>query len=561
MEKIWLKNYPTGVPAEIDPESFQSLTQLLEESFEKNATSPFSVCMNRWVTYKEVDDLSAALGAWLQNQGLEPGSRVAIMLPNLPQFSVSMAGILRAGYTCVNVNPLYTPRELEHQLRDSGATTIVILENFATTLTEVINNTPIKHVVLAKMGDLLGTVYGKWITFAVRNLKKIVPAYSFSLINGLQVTTFNQAIAAGKRITLQPCKSSLDSIAFLQYTGGTTGLSKGAVLTHRNLVAAVLQAEAWFTPAVTRIGDLSKINSIAALPLYHIFALTLSLLSIRWGAYITMVPNPRDIGGFVKTLKKRPFHLLPAVNTLFNALLLHPEFKFLDFSTLCLSQAGGMAASEGTAKSWLAVTACPMVEGWGMSETVAIGTNNPVTNKSFTGTIGLPLPSITIAIKDEEGNDVPQGESGEICIKGPNVMVGYYNQLEENSNAFTSDGYFKTGDVGIMDDRGYTKIVDRLKDMIIVSGFNVYPNEVENTVSLCPGVLECAVIGVPDEKTGEAIKLFIIKKDANLNEEDVKAYCRQHLTGYKIPKYIVFRDDLPKTNVGKILRRELRAGK
>ncbi len=561
MEKIWLNSYPPSVPAEINPEIYQSVTQLLEESFKKNAASPFSVCMDRWMSYKEVDDLSAALGAWLQSQGLEPGARVAIMLPNLPQFSVTMAGILRAGYTCVNVNPLYTPRELEHQLCDSGATTIVILENFATTLTEILAKTPIKRIVLATMGDLLGAVYGKWITFAVRNLKKIVPAYSFSTANGLQVTPFNQAIAAGKRMTLKPAKSTLDSIAFLQYTGGTTGLSKGAVLTHRNIVAAVLQGEAWFTPAMGRVGDVNKINSIAALPLYHIFALNLSLLSIRWGAYMTLVPNPRDFTGFVKVLKKRPFHMLPAVNTLFNALLQHPDFKTVDFSNLCVSQAGGMAASEGTAKNWLAVTGCPMIEGWGMSETVAMGTNNPVNNKEFTGTIGLPLPSISIAIKNEAGEDVPQGESGEICIKGPNVMTGYYNQPEENKQAFTSDGYFKTGDVGIMDERGYTKIVDRLKDMIIVSGFNVFPNELENAVSLCPGVLECAVIGVPDEKAGEAIKLFIIKKNANLSEEDVKAYCRQNLTGYKMPKYIVFRDDLPKTNVGKILRRELRAGK
>lgn len=561
MEKIWLNSYPHSVPAEINPEIYQSVTQLLEESFKKNAASPFSVCMDRWMSYKEVDDLSAALGAWLQSLSLEPDARIAIMLPNLPQFSVTMAAILRAGYTCVNVNPLYTPRELEHQLRDSGATTIVILENFATTLTDVISNTPIKRVVLAKMGDLLGVIYGKWITFAVRNLKKIVPAYSFSTANGLQVTPFNQAIAAGKRMTLKPAKSTLDSIAFLQYTGGTTGLSKGAVLTHRNIVAAVLQGEAWFTPAMGRVGDVNKINSIAALPLYHIFALNLSLLSIRWGAYMTLVPNPRDFTGFVKTLKKRPFHMLPAVNTLFNALLQHPDFKTVDFSNLCVSQAGGMAASEGTAKNWLAVTGCPMIEGWGMSETVAMGTNNPVNNKEFTGTIGLPLPSILIAIKDEAGNNVAQGESGEICIKGPNVMTGYYNQPEENKNAFTSDGYFKTGDVGIIDERGYIKIIDRLKDMIIVSGFNVYPNELENTVSLCPGVLECAVIGVPDEKAGEAIKLFIIKNDANLSEEDVKAYCRQNLTGYKMPKYIVFRDGLPKTNVGKILRRELRAGK
>lgn len=561
MEKIWLKSYPPGVPAEINPEQFKSLNQLLEDSFKTNASNPFSVCMGKWMTYKQVDDLSTALGAWLQSQGLEPGSRVAIMLPNLPQFSVTMAGILRAGYTCVNVNPLYTPRELEHQLKDSGATTIVILENFATTLTEIIGKTQIKRVVLATMGDLLGAVFGKWITFAVRHLKKIVPAYSFADATGVQVTPFNKAIADGQRATLKPANTNLDSIAFLQYTGGTTGLSKGAVLTHRNVVAATLQAQAWFVPAVSRIGDLSKVNIIAALPLYHIFALTTSLLAIRWGGFITLVPNPRDFPGFVKVLKSRPFHILPAVNTLFNALLQTPEFKTIDFSTLCLTQAGGMAASEGTAKSWLAVTGSPMVEGWGMSETVAIGTNNPVTSKAFTGTIGLPLPSIEIHIKDEAGSSLPQGESGEICIRGPNVMPGYYNQPEENAKAFTADGFMRTGDVGIMDERGFIKIVDRLKDMIIVSGFNVFPNELEQTVSLCPGVLECAVIGVPDEKTGEAIKLFVIKKDPNLSEDDVKAYCKQHLTGYKMPKYIVFRDDFPKTNVGKILRRELRAGK
>ena len=561
MDKIWLKSYPASVPHEVDPTIYQSLTQLLEESFKKNAASPFAVCMERWMTYQEVDELSAALGAWLQSQGLEPGARVAIMLPNLPQFSVTMAAILRAGYTCVNVNPLYTPRELEHQLRDSGATTIVILENFATTLTQVIANTPIKHVVLTSIGDLLGGLYGKWITFAVRHLKKVVPAYKFNAGNGLEVTLFNEAITQGKRMTLKPGKATLDSTAFLQYTGGTTGLSKGAVLTHRNIVAAVLQGEAWFTPALSAIGDVRKINSIAALPLYHIFALNLSLLSIRMGAFMTLVPNPRDFPGFVKTLKKRPFHMLPAVNTLFNALLQQPDFKTIDFSTLFVSQAGGMAASEGTAKNWLEVTGCPMIEGWGMSETVAMGTNNPVNNKEFTGTIGLPLPSIEIAIKDEAGNSLPQGESGEICIKGPNVMTGYYNQPEENAKAFTADGFMRTGDVGIMDERGYTKIVDRLKDMIIVSGFNVFPNELENVVSLCPGVLECAIIGVPDEKTGEAIKLFVIKKDQNLTEEEVTSYCRQHLTGYKMPRHIVFREDLPKTNVGKILRRELRAGK
>jgi acyl-CoA synthetase (AMP-forming)/AMP-acid ligase II len=483
------------------------------------------------------------------------------MLPNVPQFAVTMAAVLRAGYTCVNVNPLYTARELEHQLKDSGASTIVILENFAKTLEEVIEKTPVKHVVMASMGDLLGFWYGMWITFAVRHLAKMVPAYRLPLSEGRKVTSFNRAIAEGTSMTLASTPQTLESIAFLQYTGGTTGLSKGAVLTHGNIVAAILQAEAWFTPALKRIGDVSKTNGIAALPLYHIFALTLCLLAIRWGSHLTLIPNPRDFGKFVEVLKKRPFHMLPAVNTLFNALLQHPQFKSVDFSQLCVSQAGGMAASEGTAKQWQKVTGCPMVEGWGMSETCAIGTNNPVMNTEFSGTIGLPLPSIEIAIKDDDGKSLPVGHSGEICIKGPNVMRGYYNQPAENDKAFTPDGFMRTGDIGIMDQGGYTKIVDRKKDMILVSGFNVFPNELENVISLCPGVVECAAIGVPDEKQGEAIKVFVVKNDPTLSEDDLAKFCRQNLTGYKLPKYIEFRDDLPKTNVGKILRRELRAAK
>ncbi len=561
MEKIWLKSYPPGVAHDVNPEQYRSLTHLLEESFQKNAASPFSVCMESWMSYAQLDQLSSALGAWLQSKGLEPDARVAIMLPNVPQFPVTMAGVLRAGYTCVNVNPLYTARELEHQLKDSGATVIVILENFAATLTEVIEHTPIKHVVVASMGDLLGFWYGKWITFAVRHLAKMVPAYKLTLSNGQTATSFAHAIAEGSARPFKPAPSTLDSVAFLQYTGGTTGLSKGAVLTHRNIVAAVLQAEAWFTPALDRVGDIRKTNSIAALPLYHIFALTLSLLAIRWGSHLTLIPNPRDFGGFVATLKKRPFHLLPAVNTLFNALLQQPQFKTVDFSSLCVSQAGGMAASAGTAKHWLEVTGCPMVEGWGMSETCAIGTNNPVMSKKFSGTIGLPLPGIDIAIKDDDGNSLAQGTSGEICIRGPNVMTGYYRQDEENRQAFTADGFMRTGDVGIMDERGYTKIVDRKKDMILVSGFNVFPSELEDVISLCDGVVECAAIGVPDEKQGEAIKVFVVKDNPTLSEEDVASYCHQNLTGYKRPKYIEFRDELPKSNVGKILRRELRVGK
>ena len=558
MEKIWLKSYPPGVPHDVNPEQYRSVAHLLEESFRKHAKSPFSVCMDRWMNYGELERLSGALGAYLQGLGLQPGARVAIMLPNIPQFGVTMAAVLRAGYTCVNVNPLYTARELEHQLKDSGATAIVILENFAHTLADVVDHTNVQHVVMASMGDLLGFWFGKWITFAVRHLAKMVPAYDLPLTGGRKVVTFKKALSVGEHKSLAPSQATLDSIAFLQYTGGTTGLSKGAVLTHRNIVAATLQAEAWFTPALAKIGDVTKANSIAALPLYHIFALTLCLLAIRQGSSLTLIPNPRDIPKFVAELKKRPFHMLPAVNTLFNALLQNAQFRALDFSHLCVSQAGGMAASEGTAKQWQKVTGSTMIEGWGMSETCAIGTNNPVISTTFSGNIGLPLPGIDIAIKDDEGNSLPQGESGEICIRGPNVMVGYYNQPEENAKAFTPDGFMRTGDIGIMDPQGYTRIIDRKKDMILVSGFNVFPNELEQVISLCPGVVECAAIGVPDEKQGEAIKVFIIKNDPALTEDDVAAFCHENLTGYKRPKYIEFRDDLPKTNVGKILRRELR---
>jgi acyl-CoA synthetase (AMP-forming)/AMP-acid ligase II len=558
MDKIWLNSYPPGVPHDIHPEQYRSVAHLLEESFKKNAQRPFSVCMDRWMRYGELDSLSAALGAWLQSQGLEPGARVALMLPNIPQFAVTMAAILRAGYTCVNVNPLYTARELEHQLKDSGATTIIILENFAHTLQEVIDKTPVKTVVLTSMGDLLGAVYGRWISFAVRHLAKMVPAFELPRDNGRRVVAFSDALAKGHSLSLKPASSDHDSIAFLQYTGGTTGLSKGAVLTHRNIIAATLQAEAWFTPALARVGDPTKVNGIAALPLYHIFALTLCLLAIRQGSHLTLIPNPRDFGKFIEVLKKRPFHMLPAVNTLFNALLQHPQFKTVDFSTLYVSQAGGMAASSGTAKHWKEATGSTMIEGWGMSETCAIGTNNPVTATTFSGNIGLPLPSIDIAIKDDDGHSLPVGESGEICIRGPNVMRGYYNQPEENAKAFTADGFMRTGDVGIMDRQGYTRIVDRKKDMILVSGFNVFPNELENVISLCPGVVECAAVGVPDEKQGEAIKVFVVKNDPMLSEEDIQKYCHDNLTGYKRPKYIEFRDTLPKTNVGKILRRELR---
>ncbi|MBV7420791.1 AMP-binding protein [Comamonas sp. CMM03] len=558
MDRIWLQHYPEGVPSDIDTTQYRSVADLLEESFKRHASHPFSVCMDVWMDYAELDRLSARLGAWLQTLGLEPGARVAIMLPNVPQFAVTMAAVLRAGYTCVNVNPLYTPRELEHQLKDSGATAIVILENFAHTLAQVLERTQVRHVCLTSMGDLLGPVFGRWITFAVRHLAKMVPPFDLPL-QGRTLTHFRDALSQGTNRTLQPSQATHDSIAFLQYTGGTTGLSKGAVLTHRNIIAATLQAEAWFAPALKGLPDLSKVHSIAALPLYHIFALTLCLLAIRQGSSLSLIPNPRDIPKFVDVLAKRPFHILPAVNTLFNALLQNPKFRTLDFSQLRASQAGGMAASEGTAKQWQQVTGCPMIEGWGMSETCAIGTNNPVTSQHFTGSIGLPLPGIDITIKDDEGNDRPLGESGEICIRGPNVMAGYYNQPEETAKTFTADGFMRTGDIGVMDEQGYTRIIDRKKDMILVSGFNVFPNEIENVISLCPGVVECAAIGVPDEHSGEAVKVFVVRNDPSLTEEAVIRHCHAHLTGYKCPRFVEFRDELPKTNVGKILRRELRS--
>ena len=562
MNRPWLTQYPEGVPHDVAPERYRSLSALLEESFKQHAREPVSVCMEQWMSYGELDSLSAAMGAWLQGRGMLPGARVAIMLPNVPQFLITMAAIVRAGYTVVNVNPLYTARELEHQLKDSGAQAIVILENFAHTLEEVIDQTSVEHVVIASLGDELGFWYGRWITFAVRHLAKMVPAYKLPRTGPLgerTITDFRHAIREGAAAHLRPGNDTLDSVAFLQYTGGTTGLSKGAVLTHRNIIAAILQAEAWFKPALHQVGDLRQVNGIAALPLYHIFALTLSLLTIRWGAHMTLVPNPRDIPQLVNTLKRRPFHVLPAVNTLFNALLQNPQFRQLDFSSLALSQAGGMAASEGTARQWKAATGCTMIEGWGMSETCAIGTNNPVTSQQFSGTIGLPLPGIDIAIKDEEGRSLPLGETGEICIKGPNVMSGYYNQPEESARAFTPDGFMRTGDVGVMDEQGFTRIVDRKKDMILVSGFNVFPSELENVISLCPGVLECAAIGIEDDKQGEAVKVFVVRSDPTLREEDVARYCQDNLTGYKRPKLIEFRDELPKSNVGKILRRALRA--
>jgi long-chain acyl-CoA synthetase len=554
MEKIWLKSYPEGVPAEIDPGEYRSLTQLMEESFRKHASRNACVCMDKFLTYAEVDEYSRALAAWLQGTGLRQGARVAIMMPNILQYPIAIAGILRAGFTVVNVNPLYTPRELEHQLKDSGAEAIIILENFATTLQQVIAGTDIRHVVVASMGEMLGTLKGMIVNFVVRKVKKLVPAYHLP-----HAMRFGQVLREGARKVAKPVESGPDDIAFLQYTGGTTGISKGAVLTHRNVIANVLQNEAWIQPLLKSEPRVETLTIVCALPLYHIFALTVCcLFGIRVGGLNILIPNPRDIGGFIKELSKYRFNLLPAVNTLYNGLLNHPDFAKLDFTYLKISNGGGMAVQKAVSDKWRAITGRPIIEGYGLSETSPVVTANPCDAEEFSGSIGLPIPSTEIAILDDAGAPVPAGQPGEIAIRGPQVMAGYWNRPDETANAMTADGFFKSGDIGIMDERGYVRIVDRKKDMILVSGFNVYPTEIEGVVAEHPGVLEVACIGVPDEDSGEAVKLFVVRKDPALTAQQLSAYCKERFTGYKRPKHIEFRGELPKTNVGKILRRALR---
>ncbi|KJK24625.1 long-chain fatty acid--CoA ligase [Burkholderiaceae bacterium 16] len=554
MERLWLKHYPAGVPAEIDSSQFRSLAELLEASFRTYADRRAFVCMDKSITYGELDRLSRQFAAWLQSRGLKPGARVAIMMPNVLQYPVVLAAVLRAGFVVVNVNPLYTPRELEHQLKDSGAEAIVILENFATTLQQVLSATPVKHVVVASMGDLLGGLKGAIVNFLVRNVKKMVPEWELP-----NCVRFNAVLEEGRGMQLQPANTGPDDIAFLQYTGGTTGVSKGAVLLHRNIVSNVLQSEAWMQPALAKGAPIDQVITITALPLYHIFALTVCcLLGMRSGGLSVLIPNPRDIPGFIKELQKYKFNMFPAVNTLYNALINNPEIEKVDFSGLRVANGGGMAVQEAVAKKWLARTGCPIIEGYGLSETSPSATCNPTDTDAFSGTIGLPIPSTDIAIRDDDGRDVPLGQPGEICIRGPQVMAGYWNRPDETAKVMTPDGFFKTGDIGVMDARGYTKIVDRKKDMILVSGFNVYPNEIEGVVAECPGVLEVAAVGVPDEHSGEVVKLFVVKKDPGLTEAELIAFCKERLTGYKRPKYVEFRGELPKTNVGKILRRELR---
>jgi long-chain acyl-CoA synthetase len=554
MDKFWLKSYPAGIPAEIDPARYGSLVELLEESFQKYADRNACVCMDKALSYREVDHLSAELGAWLQSLGLQKGARIALMMPNVLQYPIAIAAVLRAGYVIVNVNPLYKPRELEHQLTDSGAEAIIILENFAATLEKVIASTQVKHVIVASMGDLFGGLKGGIVNFVVRHVKKMVPAYSLP-----QAVQFKDVLRQAVGMTLQRPTLTHQDLAFLQYTGGTTGTAKGAMLTHRNIIANVLQNEAWISPVLNTLPKDKQLIFVCALPLYHIFALTTcGMLGTHLGVMNLLIPNPRDIPGFIKELMKYKVHFLPAVNTLYNGLLNNPDFAKVDFSELKLCNGGGMAVQQVVNDKWKKLTGCAICEGYGLSETSPTATANPPTTNEFTGTIGLPVSSTELKIIDSNENEVQHGSAGEIAIRGPQVMAGYWNNPNETAQAMTADGFFKTGDIGIMDERGFTKIVDRKKDMILVSGFNVYPSEIEGVVAAHPGVLECACIGVPDEHTGEAVKLFVVRRDPALTEAELMAYCKEQFTGYKKPKSIEFRTELPKSNVGKILRRELR---
>ena len=550
MDKIWLKHYPPGVPAEIDVGEYASLRDVFDESVARYSSRPSFTCMGRSLSFAELDTLSAAFGAWLQGIGGGKGTRVALMMPNILQYPVCLFGTIRAGATVVNVNPLYTARELEHQLVDSGAEVIVVLENFAHTLAEVVKKTKVKHVIVTSMGELLG-VKGVLVNFVVRRVKKMVKPWSIA-----HTVHLSDVLSEGRRRTLQRVAIGHDDSAFLQYPGGTTGVAKGAMLLHRNIIANLLQARAWVSPVL----DANQREIIVTpLPLYHIFSLTANcLVFMTLGAENLLIPNPRDIPGFVKTLRKVPFTAFTGVNTLFNALLNNAKFARLSFRSLRLVLGGGMAVQEAVAQRWKEVTGVPLIEAYGLTETSPAATINPLDLAAYNGSIGLPIPSTSIVLRDDAGKDVPLGSPGEICVKGPQVMAGYWNRPDETAKVMTPDGYFMTGDIGVMDERGFIRIVDRKKDMILVSGFNVYPNEIEGVAAQHPGILECAAVGVPDKKSGEAVRLYVVKKDPALTEADVMKFCRDHLTGYKCPREVLFRGELPKSNVGKILRRELR---
>ena len=553
MERIWLKSYPSGVPADIDTGRYASLVDLIEDSMTSYATRTAFTCMGKSLTYRQYDEFSMALAAYFQSLGLPRGARIGVMMPNVLQHPITSTAILRAGFAVVNINPLYTPRELEVQIKDSGADAIVVLENFAHTLQAALSVTPVRHVVVATLGDLMG-LKGWIVNFMVRHVRKMVP--SFSIPGALP---FNDALARGRSLAFTKPALGPDDIAFLQYTGGTTGVAKGAVLLHRNIVANVLQNDAWLQPALTKKRVEGQFLQVCALPLYHIFALSACfLLTLRAGGASLLIPNPRDIPGFIKELKQYRVHSLPAVNTLYNALLHAPGFDEIDFSHLIACAGGGMAVQRTVAEEWHKRTGCAIAEGYGLSETSPVLTCNPSDIDGFNGTVGLPLPSTMISIRDDSDREMPVGERGEVCASGPQVMREYWKKPDETAKAMTADGFFRTGDIGLLSADGYLRIVDRKKDMILVSGFNVYPNEVEEVLSSHPGVRECAVIGAPDGKSGEVVKAFVVRKDPNLTEKILHDFALGQLSHYKAPRHIEFRDELPKSNVGKILRRALR---
>ena len=554
MERLWLRHYPPGVPADIDPSRYPSLVAMLEEGFKTYAARDACVCMGEALTYAELDETSRAFAAWLQSRGLKRGARVAIMMPNVLQYPVAIAAILRAGSTVVNVNPLYKPRELEFQLTDAGVEAIIVLENFAAVLQQALPRTPVKHVVVASLGDMLGHVKGTLVNVVVRYIKKMVPAYQ---IPG--ATMFNDALASGRKSGFAPVAIEVTDLAFLQYTGGTTGIAKGAMLTHRNLVANMLQVEAWNQPMVNVPPRTDHLVIVTALPLYHIFALTACFLfGVRAGAMCLLITNPRDIAGLIKELRHYKVNFVPAVNTLYNALLHHRDFDKIDWSMLKAAIGGGMAVQKSVADAWVKATGKPIIEGYGLSETSPVLTCNRGDITEWTGTIGLPLPSTEISIRNDDNHELTNGEQGEICARGPQVMTGYWQRPDETAKAMTADGFFRTGDIGVMDVQGRVRIVDRKKDMITVSGFKVFPNEVEEVAMSHGGLMECALVGVPDEHSGEVGKLFAVKKSPDLTPAELRAFLASRLASYKVPKYIEFRSELPKTNVGKILRRALR---
>ena len=556
MEKPWLKSYPPGVPADVDLTTCPTLVHLMEDAFARYAERPAADFLGKLISYAEIDRQSRAFGAWLQARGLARGARVAIMMPNVPQYFVALCGVLRAGFVVVNVNPMYTARELEHQLVDSGAEAIIVLDMFANTVSQVVNRGAVKHVIVASVGDMLGGLKGFITNFMLRTVKKKVPPFSFDHYTG-----FNTVVREGSSLKLERPQLKPDDLAFLQYTGGTTGVSKGAMLVHENVVAGALIGEAWLAPALERGKPIEQYNVVNALPLYHIFSLIACFwLGMRKGALNILIANARDFDALAKACAPYKINVFPAVSTLFNGLANNENFRKLDFSELRVSNGGGMAVQRAVAERWLALTKCPIVEGYGLTETTSGSTCNPVNSDAYNGTVGLPMPGVDIDIRDDAGKTVPLGEPGEVCIRGPQVMRGYWQRPDETAKVMFADGFFRSGDIGTLDAQGYLKIVDRKKDMIIVSGFNVYPNEVEDVIAMHPGVMECAAVGVPDESSGEAVKLVVVKKDPALTKEAVMDYARENLTGYKRPRIIEFRDALPKTNVGKVLRRALRDG-